>query len=1425
MQDKPIAKVGTEESPSAFETHLEHLNAASPRLPGLSFANLDSYGFVSSALYQPTFASHLYDLPELVWTWLSRRTHRKIHILQDFEGLIHAGEMLLVLGRPGSGCSTLLKTLAGETHGFHIRDQTQINYGGMSYDQMRRALPGERIYLAELDVHFSELTVGETLQFANAAKVAAGSASTSGPEDVARIATALFRLQDAHDTPIGDATIRGVSGGEKRRTSLAEAFLRDAGFQFWDNSTRGLDSSTALHFVKLLRTSTRRLRSTVAMSMYQVSETMYKEFDNVTLLYEGRQIYFGPVEAASDYFTSLGFLRPAHTTTPDFITSLTSPAERIIQPGFEAPVPRTAEEFALKWKESNEAAKLRSDIEAFNAMHPMGTMGDPMRSQHTGGSWEKRQVLGPIISKTLLIHLHRQVRICLWRGLLRLRNNYVPTVSAVFANALIAIIVGTIYYQLSNTTAEMEARAILLFFATIHACTTPSADIAMMWAQRPIVEKHAKYNFHQPVSEAISSLICVMPQKILESALYNIPVYFMTNLRREAGAFFTYWLFMFVTLMTMTMLFRLVGSLSRRMEQTLVPVSVLVLLCIVYTGFAVPPPYMVAGLAWIRWLNPASYTYESLMINEFHGRHFSCSAMMPAGPAYDSLEDNFKTCSILGSMPGDDVVQGSLYPQENFGYEAPHLWRNLGILLGMMVFFAILHLLSAQFIHAQQSRGEVLLFKRSSRAKFSGGERPLADSDVDPEMISAGTNYASGTQVDGCAIYSSLAEADPAPVLPAFQTQSSILHWNSLSYQVKAKGRNRQILNDVNGWVEPGTLTVLMGVTGAGKTTLLDVLAGRAQGRTVLGDVFVNGQPRKSDFGQRIGYVLQQDIHLPSTTVREALTFSALLRQPRFKECEKQVTDYVDVVLDMLEMLPYAEAVVGVPGEGLNVEQRRRLTIAVELVAKPDILLFFDEPTSGLDSQSAWSICTLLRKLADSGQTILCTLHQPSSQLFDMFDRLLLLGRGGEQLYFGDIGPGGSTAVEYFEKNGFGKCPAGSNPAEWIIDITGVSSGCLQASESGSEHSYASQKWNESLQKQNVMQYLLQLEDTLPGAGSGDLHTATSYKADQHAASVWQQFTIVTKRNFQDYWRDPTSLYSKLFLCLGISLTNGVSFINSPLDMQGITNITFSVFAVLVLFVMLNQQIITRMILQRDFFEAREKRAQTYPWPIFVASNIVVELTWQTIAAVLFFLTWYYPTGMWKNRTPGFSSSERAGLTFILIWLFCAFTSTISQVIAVALPLQETAIQMASLLYWFMIVFCGILVFPINLPNFWVFVYRASPFTYLASGLLAAGVGGTQIRCSDNEYQSLRLPTDTATWGSTCGDYLLSLAQSSGGYVLNPGATAGNCLYCPVKETDQLFASLGMEVGRKWANVGFSMAYVVFNVLATFLFYFICRVI
>lgn len=200
-------------------------------------------------------------------------------------------------------------------------------------------------------------------------------------------------------------------------------------------------------------------------------------------------------------------------------------------------------------------------------------------------------------------------------------------------------------------------------------------------------------------------------------------------------------------------------------------------------------------------------------------------------------------------------------------------------------------------------------------------------------------------------------ENEGAGDVSAIEEQKGVFTWRDVVYDIEIKGEPRRLLDHVSGFVKPGSMTALMGVSGAGKTTLLDVLAQRTTMGVITGDMFVNGKPLDPAFQRSTGYVQQQDLHLETSTVREALQFSAMLRQPKTVS-KKEKHDYVEEVIKMLNMSDFAEAVVGVPGEGLNVEQRKLLTIGVELAAKPKLLLFLDEPTSGLDSQV--SIFTLI---------------------------------------------------------------------------------------------------------------------------------------------------------------------------------------------------------------------------------------------------------------------------------------------------------------------------------------------------------------------------------------------------------------------------------------------------------------------------------
>lgn len=485
------------------------------------------------------------------------------------------------------------------------------------------------------------------------------------------------------------------------------------------------------------------------------------------------------------------------------------------------------------------------------------------------------------------------------------------------------------------------------------------------------------------------------------------------------------------------------------------------------------------------------------MVNEFSGRQFPCSTYLPSGPGYENLGSNLSICIGKGAVTGQNFIDGDTYLRESFGYYSSHLWRNYGIILAFFFLFLAVYIAAGELVTAKPSKGEVLVFPRGKMPSFVKN----ANRADDPETAGSREKQ--------------LVDKDAQDQSAAIVKQTSVFHWQDVCYEIKIKGQPRQILDHVNGWVKPGTLTALMGVTGAGKTSLLDVLANRVTIGVVTGEMLVDGRMRDSSFQRKTGYVQQQDLHLETSTVREALVFSALLRQPATTPRPEKLA-YVEEVIKMLGMEDYAEAIVGVLGEGLNVEQRKRLTIGVEIAAKPDLLLFFDEPTSGLDSQTAWSICKLMRKLANHGQAILCTIHQPSAILMQEFDRLLFLAKGGKTIYFGELGDNMQKLIAYFEKNGSSKCPPNANPAEWMMEVIGAAPGS-HADKDWSE------VWNKSPERDGVREELAKMKAEL--SQTSQPTPLAGYR--EFAMPLWYQFFVCMHRTFQQYWRTPEYIYAK----------------------------------------------------------------------------------------------------------------------------------------------------------------------------------------------------------------------------------------------------------------------------------------------------------
>jgi ATP-binding cassette subfamily G (WHITE) protein 2 (PDR) len=183
---------------------------------------------------------------------------------------------------------------------------------------------------------------------------------------------AIFGISHTKNTVVGNDFVRGVSGGERKRVTISEATLSGAPLQCWDNSTRGLDSANAIEFCKTLRMSTNIMSTTACVAIYQAPQSAFDTFDKAVVLYEGYQIFFGRCDEAQHYFEEMGFDCPDRQTTADFLTSMTSPAERVVRPGWEDRVPRTPEEFSQRWKESPQRKALLSEIEEYDQKYIVG---------------------------------------------------------------------------------------------------------------------------------------------------------------------------------------------------------------------------------------------------------------------------------------------------------------------------------------------------------------------------------------------------------------------------------------------------------------------------------------------------------------------------------------------------------------------------------------------------------------------------------------------------------------------------------------------------------------------------------------------------------------------------------------------------------------------------------------------------------------------------------------------------------------------------------------------------------------------------------------------------------------------------------------------------------------------------------------------
>ncbi|CAD6503294.1 BgTH12-02961 [Blumeria graminis f. sp. triticale] len=1343
-----------------------------PKHIGVIWENLSVFGSGGSSNYVKTFLDAIISFFNIISTISGllglRKNKKKVTILDSFRGVAKPGEMVLVLGRPGSGCTTFLKVIANQRFGYTSVDG-EVLYGPFDSETFSKRYRGETVYNQEDDVHFPTMTVGQTLEFALDSKMPGkrpgGLSKTDFKEEVIRTLLKMFKIEHTRNTMVGGPFIRGVSGGERKRVSIAEMLATSATVCAWDNSTRGLDASTALDYAKSLRIMTDIYKMTTFVSLYQASENIYRQFDKILVIDDGREVFFGPASEARAYFENLGFRPKLRMSTPDYITGCTDKFEREYAEGYSAVnAPHSPETFVAAFNQSRQAEELEIEM----ALYRQQLRDETKSHLNFQTAVEDAKMKGASRKSVYNAPFYRQVVTLMSRCFLMKWQDKFTMVVSWATSIIVAVFIGTIWLSLPQTSAGAFTRGGILFTALLFNAFQAFAELGPTMTGRDVVNKQRAYAFYRPSAMWLAQIIVDVAFASIKIFVFCLIVYFMCGLVREAGAFFTFYLVIVVTYLATTLLFRTIGCVSPDFDYAIKFASTMIILLILTTGYLIQYQFQKPWLRWLFYINPFGLGFSSLMNNEFSRINLTCTAesLTPSGSGYNNI--SHQVCTLPGSVAGTLEISGSEYTQKAFSYYPEDLWRNFGIILLLLAFFLITNMFSGEWLTWGAGGNIATVFQRPNK------ERKELNANLVHRRDQRHMEEAESTSNTGVTIHS-----------------KATLTWEDLCYDVPTPTGQQRLLHNIFGYIRPGSLTALMGSSGAGKTTLLDVLAARKTVGVIGGDILVDGLKPGTSFQRGTSYAEQLDIHEPTQTVREALRFSADLRQP-FEVPQSEKYAYVEEVLSLLEMEDLADAIIGDPDTGLSVEQRKRVTIGVELAAKPELLLFLDEPTSGLDSQSAFNIVRFLKKLANAGQAIICTIHQPNTALFEKFDRLLLLQRGGRTVYFGDIGEDFSVLRHYLEQRG-AICPPDANMAEWMLEAIGAGTGAQIGSGDWADI------WANSSEFARIKEDIMQMK----ARRLEEVQANVRMEEKEFAAPFLHQMKVVQRRTHLSFWRSPNYGFTRLFNHVIIALMTGLIFMNLDDSRTSLQYRIFVIFQISIIPSLILTQVQFKYGISRMIYY-REASAKMYGQFVFSSALVIAEIPYSIICALALFLPIYY--------MPGFLvAPARAGYQFLMILLMELFSVTLGQFIAALTPSPFIAGFINPFVMITLSLFCGVTIAPTQLPRFLQWLYQLDPFTRLVGGMIVTELHGRTVTCQSSELNRF-----TAPLGQTCGTYMKSFFQNGGnGYLVNDNSSS--CEYCAYKVGQEFYKNLLLDFSNRWRDTGIFTAMIGGNLIILFL--------
>ncbi|XP_042482888.1 pleiotropic drug resistance protein 1-like [Macadamia integrifolia] len=1259
-----------------IEVRYEHVNVDAEAYVG-SRALPTVLNFYANIL--EGFLSNLHILP-------SRK--KPLSILHDVSGIIKPGRMTLLLGPPSSGKTTLLLSLAGMLDR-DLKFSGRITYNGHGMDEF---VPQRTAaYISQQDLHIGEMTVRETLAFSARCQgvgtryemlaellrrekkasikpdadldIYMKAAALDGQEIsvVTDYVLKILGLEVCADTLVGDQMLRGISGGQRKRVTTGEMLVGPASALFMDEISTGLDTSTTFQIVNSIRQSINILNATAVISLLQPAPEVYDLFDDIILLSDGQIVYQGPSEHVLEFFEYMGFKCPERKGVADFLQEVTSRKDQ-----------------QQYWTHENKPYRfipVKEFSEAFHSFHVGQKLADELAAPFDKNNSHP----AALVTKKYGVSKKELLRACISREILLMKRNSFVYIFKMVQITVVAFITMTIFLRTEMKRDSVTDGGIFLgalFYALNFLMFNGFSELAMTVMKLPVFYKQRDFFFYPAWAFLLPTWIVKIPLTLVEVAIWVFITYYVIGFDPSIARFFKQYLLLVCLKQMASGLFRFIGTVGRNMIIANTFGSFAFLILMGLGGFILSRDNIKIWWKWGYWISPLMYAQNALVVNEFLGK------------SWKHVQSN-STESL-----GVAVLKSRAFFTDAYWY-----WIGVGALIGYVFLFNGLSILAVSYLNPFGKPQAVLSEEKSSVE--SGDETKIT--------ISSRTSSARITASDA---NMSMNRGMVLPFEPLSLTFDEIRYSVDMPKEMKARGVTEdrlELIKGVSGAFRPGVLTALMGVSGAGKTTLMDVLAGRKTGGYIKENMKISGYQKKQETFARVsGYCEQNDIHSPHVTVYESLLYSAWLRLPPEVNSSTRKM-FIKEVMELVELTTLRQAIVGLPGvNGLSTEQRKRLTIAVELVANPSIV-FMDEPTSGLDARAAAIVMRTVRNIVDTGRTVVCTIHQPSIDIFDSFDELFLLKQGGEEIYVGPLGKHSCHLIKYFEAiEGVNKIKDGYNPATWMLEVTAA------AQEAVLGINFSDIYKNSELYKRNKAM-IVELNEPIPG--SKDLHFPTQYSQsffNQCVACLWKQHW--------SYWRNPPYTAIRLFFTTIIALLLGTMFWNlgsRSQRQQDIFNATGSMYVAIIFLGITNAFTVQPVVAIERIVFYRERAAGMYSALSYAFAQVMVELPYIFIQAVIYGIIVYLMIGFhWKV-------AKFFWYLFFMYFTLLYFTFYGMMAVAVT-PNQHIASIVSTGFYSLWNLFSGFIIPRMRIPVWWRWYYWISPVSWTLYGLVVSQYGDIQ---------------------------------------------------------------------------------------------------